>query len=407
MSAISAFLGLLALAYLGAVAFRRNGASILGLPSGTEYLLLGFFLGPEVLGAVDPALVDAFEPLVYVCLSWIGLSGGIRFGTLTQGRAPTKLVVASLAWAVVTAGLVFGVTYGGLTLLHLHYDHRLKLALALAIVGSETSPFAVRWALSRKRIEEDVPEKDSHSVEDVVTTVAHTDEIISMALLAYLLATLPARGGTVIAPALPWSLGTIAVGLLLGLLGGLLLGKSLGRSEAMTFLVGATVLGTGLGVELGLAFPALAFSLGLGLQLFSPHRAELEQLIESGEEAMVYPMLLLAGLRIQLGIGWFMAGLLALGLLARLLGKYLTGLGLARYWLGRGQRLGLTLGSSGAMAISLGFTLALVEGGPLGNAALVFAALATLVGDITSPLSLRKSLSDRTTPTGAPLEAVR
>src|SRR6185295_11655821 len=59
MSAIALLLGLLVLSYMGGIV--RGGRAIqgFGLPSGAEYLCLGFVFGSDVLGLIPEALWSA------------------------------------------------------------------------------------------------------------------------------------------------------------------------------------------------------------------------------------------------------------------------------------------------------------------------------------------------------------
>ena len=70
MSASELLLGLLVLAYFGGILVGDRTIRGFGLPSGSEYLLLGLAVGPRALGIVHSALIDAFTPVLLVGSSW-------------------------------------------------------------------------------------------------------------------------------------------------------------------------------------------------------------------------------------------------------------------------------------------------------------------------------------------------
>ena len=64
-----------------------------GLPSGVEYVALGFVLGPHALDLVGGDNLAAFEPVVQVALGWLAFVDRARLRL--RGRAGA---CASAAW---------------------------------------------------------------------------------------------------------------------------------------------------------------------------------------------------------------------------------------------------------------------------------------------------------------------
>ena len=63
MNAYLILVGLLVLAYAGSALFRGRSIQGYGLPSGTEYLVLGVAVGPIGLATLTRSTLSTFEPL--------------------------------------------------------------------------------------------------------------------------------------------------------------------------------------------------------------------------------------------------------------------------------------------------------------------------------------------------------
>src|SRR4051812_41312419 len=111
MNAILLLVGLLVLSYLGS--FLVGGRTIrgAGLPSGIEYVVLGFVLGPHVLGILGRDLLGAFEPIAQVALGWLALVIGLDFGKTGDRRVGAGSMVLGLLSGVITGAMVGGAVW--------------------------------------------------------------------------------------------------------------------------------------------------------------------------------------------------------------------------------------------------------------------------------------------------------
>ena len=100
MNAIAFLLGLLVLAYLGSILVGGRAIRGFGLASGAEYLVLGFVLGPQVLSVVGRSLVETFQPVVLVGVSWLGLVLGVSYLRVGQRRVPVPHILLGIAMSV-------------------------------------------------------------------------------------------------------------------------------------------------------------------------------------------------------------------------------------------------------------------------------------------------------------------
>src|ERR1700757_3002108 len=89
-------MGLLVLSYLGSFLVTGRTVRGAGLPSGVEYVALGFVLGPQVLDMVGADMLASFEPVVQVALGWLAFAVGLDFGFAGDKRArPGSLALAT------------------------------------------------------------------------------------------------------------------------------------------------------------------------------------------------------------------------------------------------------------------------------------------------------------------------
>src|SRR5215472_18994304 len=87
MNAVLLLVGLLVLSYLGSFLVTGRTVRGAGLPSGVEYVALGFVLGPKALDLVGGDMLASFEPVVQVALGWLAFAVGLDFGYAGDRRA--------------------------------------------------------------------------------------------------------------------------------------------------------------------------------------------------------------------------------------------------------------------------------------------------------------------------------
>lgn len=388
MSSMAVFVGLLVLAYFGSILMGGRSIRGYGLPSGAEYLLLGFIVGPSVLGALERETVSQFDPMAQVGLSWLALVTGLNYAVMGGRRASVGAIVGSLILTtlcgVVVAGAVWLVASN---VTELEPNELLLLAGGAGVVGCETTRFAVRWVFERHGA--------SGPLSNTVAAIADSDEAAPLLALAALFVLAPMPPGEIVLPKLAWFGATVGLGVVLGGTCAALIGSQLRYGEAITFLLGAALLGTGVSTQLGLAGITTMFVLGLALSLASQHRVELKALLQKSEQPVLLPVFLLAGAHVHLKAAPYVVWVLLAALGGRVLGKLLSGLGLFVVPAARkaGPGLGLGLLSSGALTVCMGLAFALRVQGEIGQVVLVLAVALTLFGELVGPLMLRRSLS--------------
>ena len=104
-------LGLLLLAYLGSNLVGGRAIRGFGLPSGSEYLVLGFVLGPHVLDVLGRSLAHTFEPVVLVGTGWLSLVIAVGYVRVADRWISPGRAAASVALGLVTCVAVAAAVY--------------------------------------------------------------------------------------------------------------------------------------------------------------------------------------------------------------------------------------------------------------------------------------------------------
>jgi hypothetical protein len=376
---------LLVVAYLGGFLLGGRGLRGRGLPSGSEWVALGFLVGPSARGARPGPHLLAFDPIAVVAIGWIALLAGLAFGTSGARRIPAgRLVAGGLA------GLAMGAGAAALAWAAFRWApsagaavpderDRLLVALAAGAALAGTTRSATQWAADRL---------GAHGpLTELVDDLARGQEVVPLLAIGALVFAGASRGvrpppGT--APLLGAGLGALAA---------LLLGRRMRRNWLWTLLFGMSLLGTGAALQLGVSVVLTLFCLGLALALASPLRREIRDLPPWIEGAVVVPALFLAGSRIRPGgaVLWVASAALA-GRLAAL-ALVGTALRLASPPARRGGRaMTFALGSAGPISVGVGLALQLRFPGPVGDTALLAAAAAAVAGEFTGIPALRRAL---------------
>ena len=146
MNAILLLMGLLVLSYLGSLLVTGRAVRGAGLPSGVEYVALGFVLGPHLLGLFGADSLEAFEPVVQVAVGWLAFAVGLDFAFTGDKRVRVGSLLLGSMGALLTGGAVAAATW--LTMQRLRValtgTERLLLAGGLGAACSETTRHAVR-----------------------------------------------------------------------------------------------------------------------------------------------------------------------------------------------------------------------------------------------------------------------
>ncbi|HMI84916.1 MAG TPA: cation:proton antiporter [Polyangiaceae bacterium] len=388
MNALLLLMGLLVLSYIGSFLVGGRAIRGFGLPSGSEYLVLGFIIGPNVLGLVERSMLDAFEPIADAALGWLAFVLGLDYAFLGRRRVRLSSLVVACSIALATGAAVGATEYVVMArFTTLDGTTLLLLAGGIGAACSETTRDAVRWVVERHRAR--------GPLANLLGEIADSDDVVPLVATALLFALAPVEHASVELPGMAWAGITLVLGVLLGLLTSVLLGRESRLHESWGVLLGTSLFAIGLAVRLNLSFLAMMFFMGIALAGSSRHRDEVAAMIAPTERPVLLPALVLAGARISPratpDLAWIIGTAIAVRLLVKLAVGFLVWAG---YRVARpaGASLGLGLLPTGALAMAVGLSFALRFPGVVGDTILITVAAVTVFGEFVGPARMRVSL---------------
>lgn len=386
MSAIWLLMALLLLSYIGSFLVGDHALRGYGLPSGAEYVVLGFLLGPIALGAVDRSTLGLLDPVSDVALGWLALVVGLDFGFMGQRRVRPSRLALGVGLSLAVGGVVAAVTWvvSGQIAPDLAARDRTLLALGAGAACGETTRHAVAWVMQRYQAK--------GRLSGLIAELADSDDLGPLLIMGVAFALAPAAQGPWQVPAYAWTAITLAVGIVLGLIAVALLGSDFRLIQSWGVLLGTTLLTVGTATRFGLSPLLATFTMGVTIAGASRHREEIVAMVAPTERAVLLPVLLLAGAHVRpLAAPWLLP-LAGVALCARVLAKLGAGLvvrAVSPDARGTSAALGFSMLSCGAVAMSVGLGFALRFPGRVGDAVLLAATVSTVFGEFVGPAALR------------------
>jgi hypothetical protein len=377
-------LGLLLLAYLGSNLVGGRAIRGFGLPSGSEYLVLGFALGPHVLDVLGRSLAHTFEPVVLVGTGWLALVVGVGYTRvadrwISPGRAAVGVLLGALSCGAVAAAVYFAAPQ----LWDVQEFSRLALALGMGACASATTRHSVRWVVERHGAR--------GPLADFAADAARASALVPPLTLVVLFALAPG-GGLPSVPVIGRIGITLGLGAGLGLIAALLLGRDFRRDESWGVLLGTGLLTVGAADRAGLSLLGAMMAMGLTLAA-SRHRLDIKAMLTPTEKPVLLPVTLLAGAYVNLKLPTPVFLLVGVAVAAKVAIRVLLGAGLgvgpAR---GTGADFGLSMVASGGFTIAVALAFSTRVPGVASDAVLLFAVVSTILGEWLAPAALRRSL---------------
>lgn len=377
-------LGLLLLAYLGSSLVGGRAIRGFGLSSGSEYLVLGFALGPHALDVLGRSLGHSFEPVLLVGTGWLALVVGVGYTRGSERWIDPRRALVGVLFSLVTCAAVASAVWSLTTWVGMPPDvPRLPLALGMGACAAATTRHSVRWVVERHGAR--------GPLADFAADASRASAIVPPLALSFLFAWAP--GGAF--PAVPLAarvLLTWGFGGLLGLIAALLLGRDFRRDESWGILLGTGLLTLGAADRAGLSLLGAMFAMGLALAA-SRHRLEIKAMLAPTEKPVLLPVTLLAGAHLNLELPAAVFVLVGLALCAKLIARVLLGVALgAGTARGTGADFGVSMLASGGFSIAAALAFSVRFPGMSADAVLLFAVLSALLGEWLSPAALRRSL---------------
>lgn len=377
-------LGLLLLAYLGSNLVGGRAIRGFGLPSGSEYLVLGFALGPHVLDVVGRSLAHTFEPVVLVGTGWLSLVVAVGYVRVAdRWIKPSRAAVGVLLGTVTCLAVAAAVYETSPYFVSFKGFERIAVALGMGACASATTRHSVRWVVERHGAR--------GPLADFAADAARASAIVPPLALTVLFALAP--GGAL--PSIPviGRVGiTLGFGAALGLIAALLLGRDFRRDESWGVMLGTGLLTVGAADRAGLSLLGAMFAMGLTLAA-SRHRLDIKAMLTPTEKPVLLPVTLLAGAYLNLKMPTGVYVLVALAVIAKVLVRVLIGQVLAMGpTRGTGADFGLSMLASGGFTIAAALAFSTRVPGIASDAVLMFAVVSTILGEWLAPAALRRSL---------------
>lgn len=380
-------LAVLAIAYVGSMLMQGRALRGVGLPSGTEWVLLGFALGEHALAVVDRDLLEAFEPIAAVAIGWQAFALGARFGRPREERSDLRSVAFGVAYSLVAAALVTASTWLAMQAVpRLDPLDRALIAIGAGLVSCELTRHAVTWVVERYAAR--------GPLASFVTGISEGSAIAP--LLGCALPFAMVAPGTELA--LPvWGLAalTVGLGILLAVMSAMLIALEASGPRSWGVLLGAALLGTGISFRFGLSPLAALFALGAALAALSKRRADLHAMLARTEHPVRLPILLLAGAHLSFFVHERFGLVIAAAVLARAASALLCAWPIGRASGATKHELHTLVRSllpTGAITMAVGLSFALRFPDKVGSVVLLIAACQTVLGELLGPLALRRAL---------------
>jgi Kef-type K+ transport system membrane component KefB len=328
---------------------------------------------------------------VQVALGWLAFAVGLDFGYAGEKRVRFGSLLLGTAGAILTGCVAATASWFVLGRLHVGVTvtDRMLLSGGVGAACSETTRHAVRWVVERFRAR--------GPLADRLNELSHTDDLVPLLAVAILFALEPSHAVRVPFPLRDWPAITIGIGLVLGAGAALLVRSELRLEDTWGVLFGVCLITIGASARLALSTLTASFFMGLAMSTLSRHGRELRAMVAPTERPVLLPALVLAGahldFRASAALPWLAAG--AIG--SRLVSKVVVGWVLAiasKPARKAGPLVGLSLMSSGALAISIGLAFALRFPGAIGDTVLGVAAITATFGEFVGPVRLRRALQD-------------
>ncbi len=367
MDPLLATLALILLALLGArVSFstqRVPAGPRLLFRTGAHFLLLGFLLGPVVLGLMSREAVAQLQPLLGVGLGWVGLHFGMQMDRAVLSRFPWSFFAVAVGQALLTFALF--VVAGGAALKMAGFEGPSAQALLLgaAATAAISTPAGIAMVSANFLVR--------GNVRQLLFFVASLDGFVGIVALQVIYAVFHGTGAmadSVTGGWVFWIFAGVGLGLVCGIVFLWLVRLRPGREELVLYLLGISALAAGAALQLQMSPLFTSAVMGAVVANLAPTReqARINRNLERWEKPIYVILLLLAGVYLSFPTWWIAP--LALGYaLLRAAGKVVGNAALVSVVplpFSTPRRFGLGLLPQGgiSLAMALAFTLTLGAG---------------------------------------------
>lgn len=353
MDIIILILALILLSYiLSERAFRIHRPTLaIHLTYGAEFAVVGFLLGPYVFDILTPELIDKLEPLINICLGWIGLMFGFQLRFKDLKLLPlSNYVVAGIESAITFAillavflvtNMVFSPTLG-------YPSGGTAFAFVVAAIAIVSSPSIIAAVIKRN---------GAHGrASRTLQYTSSFDNVLGLAAfgLVYPFFHYMQRVGDVPLPGWAWLIISLSVGLALGALFHFFIKPRATSNQNLMIAVGMVAFSTGIAYELHLSALFINVTVGAVLCNYSERYDRFYRLLINAERPLYVILLILGGALWNSSV--LMFALAAIFIVARALAKTVGGVAALaphRSVIGHPHLFGSALLAQGGIALAI------------------------------------------------------
>jgi hypothetical protein len=295
--------GILLLAVLALAGHRKTFVTIVPFKAGrlffltgTEFLLIGYFLGDSFLGILDVYTLDRLHPFLILGLGWIGLLSGIQLewkALAIFGRASYFRI---LLYGCSVALLVCVGVYALFSVCFPSDPGVVPAAAVLAVTALCTAQASI--ALWIQHVSQ-----GRHPLGLALQFVSSMSDVIAIFLFGLLVAFYRPPGAGFGIPLLPMEgvFFTLLLGVLTGILLLMLFRTRLGEADMILIVIGLVLFGGGMSYLFGISPLLVHLVAGAILANFSPRSDETYHLLIRIERPLYLIFLMIAGAYLRIG----------------------------------------------------------------------------------------------------------
>lgn len=355
--------------------------------TGTEYVLVGFFLGSAALDLLDTATLQSLHPFMGLGLSWIGMLFGVQWEFKRLLRIPLPTFAVAFLQAVATM-LVVALPFYLLFRRLFAYEADIVLigTISLAAAASDTGQSGLALVTRGREIAK-------KPLVPLLQNVSNLDGLVGVVAFGLVSCLAQLHDGT---PAYQWIGISVGLGLTVGLLMTALTAYRLKEEEMLLVVIGAIAFGGGLALYLNLSPLLVNLIAGAVVANLARSRGQtgIRNVLLRGERSIYVLFLILVGAAWQLNSLWILL-LTFVYLVSRIAGKLIGGSLASRLFLPPSLAaggIGLGLLSHGGMALAIVVNLHQIHRSALTDMVISVVLLGMLVSELIGPALLRRTL---------------
>ncbi len=365
------------------------------LLTGTEFIFIGFLLGPTFLNILDSVTIRSLHPLLSFGLGWIGFLFGLQFDFSKIKILPHNYFSITLLQAFVTLTFIFFIFFGiFIYIFNQSINEAFIYALTLASAGACTGQASMAIVHRDFKI-------PSRGLMNLFRYIASVDALVSIFIFG--LALCYSKSNTVNSISLNhldsfmWLGLSITLGLIMGIIFHLLTYVRLNQDELILIIIGVVTFSAGVGLYLRLSPLLINFFMGIFIANSTHRNVRVFEIMIRAEKSIYILLVLLAGATwqpVSMGsVGLIFSYIISRGL-GKLFGGYITsklsptGFHIPPYF-------GLGLLSQGGIAIAIIINFQLIHNEFPVNLILTIVIFGALINELISPSFVLKLVREK------------